>query len=116
MSLKVPPNNSGSVARNQRPETADQDHPTEGAVILQPVTMRVPNTHGIYSPSKLRPLKAVSYEEFLSCYAIHPRGIRICLDETASPATIFQKSKLITAYGFGLDCWYIVISDGKSEN
>lgn len=77
-------------------------------VILQPVVMRIPNRHGIYSPSKFTPKKEISYEKFLSRYADHPRRIRICFDEIPSPDTLLQKSELVTAYGFGLDCWYII--------
>ncbi|MFN8458974.1 MAG: hypothetical protein U0401_30705 [Anaerolineae bacterium] len=77
-------------------------------VILQPITMRIPNRHGVYSPSKFRAKKEIRYEEFLEQYADHSRRIRVCFDETPSSTTIFQRSELITAYGSGLDCWYII--------
>jgi len=85
-------------------------------VVLQPVTMRIPNSHGVYSPSRLRTPKVVSYDEFLKRYANHPTGIRVCFDEILSPATILERSELVTAYGFGLDCWYIVVGYSDPEN
>lgn len=117
MSLDSPRKESTPTSRNQQPETADQAYSKEGMVVLQPVAMRIPNSHNVYSPSKLRPQKGVSYEEFLARYANHPRGIRICFDEILSPVTIFQRSALVTAYGFGLDCWYVVAAchDAKSD-
>jgi hypothetical protein len=104
------PNRPKSTPRAPLPEVAGQIRTQEGMVILQPVTMRIPNRHSVYSPSRLRPRKKVSYDEFLVRYANHPHGIRICFDETPSPATIFERSELVTAYGYGLDCWYIVVS------
>jgi hypothetical protein len=91
-----------------QPEIVTKTQPAERVVILQPIAMRVPNRYGIYSPSKLKPKREISYREFLSCYADHSRKIRVCFDETPSASTIFQRSELITAYGSGLDCWYIV--------
>jgi hypothetical protein len=110
MYLESPSQNSTPKSSCQPVSTAGQSHPKGGIVILQPITMRIPNSHGVYSPSKLRPPKLISHEEFLSRYANHPKGMRVCFDETLSPATIFERSELITAYGFGLDCWYIIVS------
>jgi len=86
----------------------DEVYSKENIVILHPITMRIPNRHFVYSPSKLKPKKIISYEKFLERYADHPRKIRVCFDETLSFATIFQKSELVTAYGFGSNGWYIV--------
>lgn len=93
-----------------QPETIDKTFSNKGMVILQPVAMRIPNPHNVYSLSKLRLQKTVTYNEFLSHYANHPQGIRICFDDELNSTTIFEKSKMITAYGFGLDCWYIVVN------
>lgn len=88
----------------------------ERVVILQPIAMRIPNRQGIYSPSKLKPKKEVSYKEFLARYADHPRKIRICFVETPSPDMLLQRSEFITAYGNELDCWYIVTSNGTGDS
>lgn len=104
------------MTRNRQLKTVGKIRPQNGIVILQPVAMRIPNSHGVYSPSKLRSKKAMSYEEFLARYANHPRAIRICFDETPSSATIFERSESITAYGLGLDCWYIITGYHGVEN
>ncbi|UCG12285.1 MAG: hypothetical protein JSU72_17585 [Deltaproteobacteria bacterium] len=108
MSLESPPNKAIIITDFHNPDTVDQIRPNGGTVILQPIAMRIPNSHGVYSPSQLRPQKAVSYEEFLARYANHPRGMRVCFDEIPTPTTIIERSELVTAYGFGLDCWYVV--------
>jgi hypothetical protein len=107
---------SESMIRNWQVKIVGKIHPENGIVVLQPVAMRVPNSHSVYSPSKLRSPEAVSYEEFLARYANHPRAIRICFDETPSSTTIFERSELITAYGLGLDCWYIIAGYYSAEN
>lgn len=99
-----------STSGHQVFETTNATSHAEEVVILQPVAMRIPNRHGVYSPSKLKPKKKISYEEFLSYYADYPIKIRICFDETPSSATIFQRSALVTAYSSSLDCWYTVES------
>jgi hypothetical protein len=103
-------------SKSQECESVDKIRPKKGGVILQPVTMRIPNRYSIYSPSRLKPKIAVSYEEFLSQYAKYPRGIHICFDVIPTPDAILQRTKLITAYGFGLDCWYIVAAYYDIEN
>jgi hypothetical protein len=70
--------------------------------------MRIPNSQGVYLPSKLRPKKKVTHKEFLYRYADHSREIRVCFDEAASSNTLLLKSELVTAYGFGFDCWYTI--------
>lgn len=90
----------------------------EGVVVLQPLAMTVPNRHGIYSPSKLEPKKEISYKIFLAQYADYPQKIRVCFDEAFSSEALLQKSEWVTAYGFGLDCWYMVVTSnaGKERN
>ncbi len=100
-----------SKVRNNLSAAIDETTLDECKIVLQPIAMRVPNSHCVYSPTKLRAKKEIRYEEFLSFYALHPRGVRVCFDEFPDPATVFEKSELITAYGFGLDCWYIVVPD-----
>jgi hypothetical protein len=97
------------------PLSESSDHegripPDAGTVILQPVAMIIPNRYGVHSQNELKPQKLLTYEEFLSQYADHPRRIRICLDETVPSDTILQRSDLVTAYGSGLDCWYVVLT------
>ena len=86
------------------------------AVVLQPIAMRIPNRYGVYSPSRLRPPKTMLYAEFLSRYADYPLKIRVCFDETPVYDTLLQNSRWVTAYGAGLDCWYIVASDSQGDN
>jgi hypothetical protein len=109
MSTLSSPNRPRSTPSTPQPEAARRIPTQDGIVILQPVAMRIPNRHSVYSPSRLRSRRKVSYDEFLARYANHPYAIRICFDETPSPATIFERSELLTAYGCGLDCWYIVV-------
>jgi len=116
MSLDSSPAESSYVPESQQSEGVDQTCPRQRMVILQPIVMRIPNSRNVYSPSRLRPKKEISYNEFLAQYANQARGIRICFEETPSPATIFQRSELITAYSFGLDCWYIVEDRRAFEN
>ena len=79
-------------------------------VLLQPIILRFSNKHNVYSISKLKPQKLLSEKEFLSKYADYPRLVSVCFDEEVlSDEMMFQKSELITAYNFGLGCWYIVI-------
>jgi hypothetical protein len=120
MCLESPLFRSTPETHFQPVDTEDHIQPKRGTVILQPVAMRIPNSHGVYSPSQLKPLRIVSYEEFLTLYATHPRGIRVCFDESPTLTTILEQSELLTAYGLGLDCWYVVaaysgIQDPYSE-
>lgn len=108
------PKKSTFMAKSKWLASIDEIHPQKGMVVLQPIAMRIPNSYGVYSPSKLEPLKKISYEEFLSHYADHPRKIRVCFDEKPSWDTLLERSELVTAYGFGLDCWYIMAANGTS--
>lgn len=65
-------------------------------MILQPVTIKKPGKQDVYSASKLRPQKEISCNEFLAKYADNARVIN-------------YNNSFITAYGYGLDCWYIII-------
>lgn len=77
---------------------------TEQALSLQPIAMVIPNRQGIYALSKISPVKEISYTEFLAKYADHPRPILVSFDPDGK-----SNPRLATAYGFGLDCWYIVV-------
>jgi hypothetical protein len=83
-------------------------------IVLQPVTLRIPNKQFVYSPSRLKACKKMSYREFLANYATCPRAIRVCYDEPPSIATLLERSEWVTAYGFGLDCWYIVVAQDET--
>lgn len=73
-------------------------------VTLQPIAMVTPTKEGIYAPSRVSQSKTIDYEEFLEKYADHCKTIRVSFaaDGKSNPETV-------TAYGFGLDCWYIVV-------
>ncbi len=88
----------------------------ERTVVLQPVAMVIPNRHCVYSPSRLRSPKEISYAEFLTRYADHPHKMRVCFDEVPSAKTVLCRSETVTAYGNGLDCWYIVVSPREMKN
>lgn len=103
------------VNKNQQLEVRNEISLKGDTITLHPLTMRIFNSHGVYFPSKLRPKKVISYEDFLSKYADYPIKMRVCFDEVPSSTTMLFRSKLITAYGLGLDGCYIVISD-KAEN
>ncbi len=89
-------------------DAIDETTVKDGVVTLWPLTMRIFNSQGIYSPSKLKPKKTVSYETFLSQYADYSIKMRVCFDENPAFDTLFQHSKLVTAYGLGLDGCYII--------
>jgi hypothetical protein len=72
-------------------------------ITLQPVTMRITTEEDIYAPSRIRQTKVISETEFLFNYADQPRPIRVSLEPDG-----VSKPVIVTAYGFGLDCWYIV--------
>jgi hypothetical protein len=97
------------VIQNQQFEVTDELSPNGGAVTIHPLTMRIFNSYGVYFPSKLKPRKVISYDEFLSNYADYPIKMRVCFDEVPSSATMLLRSKLVTAYGLGLDGCYIII-------
>lgn len=85
------------------------NNPDDIKVILQPLAMLIPNQHGIYQPSRLRPKKEITYREFLAKFAGRPRRIQVYLDSTIVDSDrLLSGSNMMTAYGFGLDCWYLV--------
>jgi len=101
---------STQILQNHQLELVDEIQPKTGMVILQPVVMKVPNSYGVYSPSKLMPTRTISYEKFLSHYSKHPKGLLICFDDVPNLDTILLGTELVTAYSYCLGCWYIVVS------
>lgn len=67
-------------------------------VLLVPLAMTRPNAEGIYSLSQYRQPKSVTVAEW---QAYNPCQIKI-----GSP----DKWRWATAYGRGLDCWYIAVA------
>jgi hypothetical protein len=116
MIFESPPNKTMPISDGQQLDAANQIRHKGGTVILKPLAMRIPNSHGIYSLSQLSPQRVVSEDEFLLRYADHARRVRVCLDEIPSSTTIFERSQLITVYGFGLDCWYIVAAHNETDD
>ena len=66
---------------------------------LLPLAMRVPNRDGIYAPSKLESEKKLSISEFEKYSGVEVK-VSFDRDGISNPQTM-------TAYGFGLDCWYL---------
>ena len=80
----------------------------EPVVTLQPIAIRIPNEHCIYSLSKLRSIKRMGYEEFWSEYIDQSRKVRICFEESIRVDEMLQNSVIVKAYGFSHDGWYIL--------
>ncbi len=75
----------------------------EKTVTLQPIAMVIPTKQGIYASSRIEQKKTIPYREFLTNFADNPRSILVSFatDGKSNP-------QLTTAYGKGLDCWYII--------
>lgn len=75
-------------------------------VTLQPIAMIRPNSRRVYAPSRINPMKEMSESEFFKRYLERgrPRGIWVSFEPDG-----VSNPQLTTAYGLGLDCWYIVI-------
>lgn len=72
-------------------------------MILIPVVMVRPSRECIYTPSRLSNPKEISKAAFLEKYADYPRSMLVSFE-----ADGFSNPKTVTAYGRGLDCWWIV--------
>lgn len=72
-----------------------------GKVTLTPLAMVTPNGQGVYAPSRLRQPKEIEYK-FIKRYADHPRRILVSFEPDG-----VSNPQVMTAYGFGLDCWYL---------
>ena len=77
-------------------------------VRLQPISMIRPTRENIYTP--LRKIKEIGQVEFLANYADHACTIQVSFEEDG-----ISNPHSITAYGFGLDCWYIVLEYKEDE-
>lgn len=80
---------------------AQLDYEFDRTVTLKPIAMIVPNKEGIYTSNKLEKPKVISQTEFLLKYSDHPKPIKVSEDGK-------NNWQIITAYGYGLDCWYIL--------
>lgn len=71
-------------------------------ITLVPLAMVTVTEEGIYAPSRLQQPRPVSYSEFLDRFADHPKVISVSFapDGKSDP-------QQLTAYGFGMDCWYL---------
>jgi len=102
---------SSITPETHRSENIEKNSLKNRRVALQPLAMRIFNSEGIYFPSKLRPKKMISYEEFISDYADYPINILVCFDDKPSSDTMLERAEFVTAYGFGLGGCYIIASD-----
>ena len=75
---------------------------------LTPLAMRIPNRQGIYGLSKLQVPKMLTWYEFTANYTSSDILVSQEPDGISNPETM-------TAYGFGLDCWYLVEFVPESE-
>ncbi len=112
-------NQNIALYRNPSTHQAKSLNPTnrvleqERMVTLQPIAIRIPNEHCIYSLSKLCTRKQMGYEEFFSEYIDQSRKVRVCFEESIRAADMLQKSVVVKAYGFSYDGWYIISSEGN---
>lgn len=76
-----------------------------GKVKLTRIAMVTPNSKGVYASSRQTGSKIISQEEFNAKYADSARSIEVssARDGVSNPCRT-------TAYGSGLDCWYIAES------
>jgi len=80
----------------------------EEMVTLHPLAMRIPNEHGIYQTSKIKQVETITAAELQERFGGCCKQIRVCLGDVQSEDELLAQSKMVIAYGFGLDCWYIV--------
>lgn len=67
---------------------------------LTPLAMRVPNSRGVYAPSRLSKPKVIDFLTFMLNYNSIEALVSFENDGLSNP----EKT---TAYGYGLDCWYL---------
>lgn len=78
-------------------------------VTLHRVSMVVPTTDCIYAPSRIdTELKRLSECEFLERYADGAQCMLVSFEDDG-----FSNPQRVTAYGYGLDCWWIVVGGAK---
>ena len=71
-------------------------------ITLVPVIMRVPSKDCIYTPSRWQRKKRISEQEFIEKYADYGRIIKVSFNRDG-----ISNPQEVTAYGRGLDCWWI---------
>lgn len=74
-------------------------------VTLQPLAMVTPTRKGIYAPSRIGKKRIITQVEFLIEFADNPRPLKVSFEPDGK-----SNPQIVTAYGNGLDCWYIVES------
>jgi hypothetical protein len=74
---------------------------------LQPIVMVTPTRECIYAPNRLELPREIPEREFVEKYADHPIMILVSFEPDGK-----SNPQQVTAYGHGLDCWYI-LSDVK---
>jgi hypothetical protein len=79
-------------------------------MVLQGLAMVVPNAGGIYAPSRLKEPKVIEEGEFLERYADRSMAMQISFE-----ADGISNPRPVTAYGRGLDCWWMVASLERAE-
>lgn len=82
----------------------------EKYILLQPVSIQVFDGQDIYSLCKFRPIKRLKLREFLNSYIDDPVKIRVYLENSTAADVGKQKDRVVTAYGFGFDSWYIDVT------
>jgi hypothetical protein len=78
------------------------------SVTLTPVIMRFPNRYCIYSPHPQRACKQLPFAEFQARYGRYATLMRVCFAETNSTQVLYEQSLEVTAFGFGLEGWFVV--------
>lgn len=72
-------------------------------ITLTRIAMVVPTAQGIYAPSRIDKPRQITEAEFMTRYADQPHIIQVSFEPDGK-----SNPQPITAYGFGLDCWWIV--------
>ena len=71
---------------------------------LQSLAMVVPNSAGIYAPSRIRRSVTITEREFLMRYADYGQVINVSFEEDG-----ISDPQPVTSYGHGFNCWGMVI-------
>jgi hypothetical protein len=72
-------------------------------MVLRKLAMVRPNAECIYAPSRITKDRTIGEREFLMRYADYARVIYVSFERDG-----VSNPQPVTAYGRGLDCWYIV--------
>jgi len=77
-------------------------------ITMQPIAMIRPTRECIYAPCRLSPVREISNAEFLEKFADRPHVIQVSFEPDG-----VSNPQPVTAYGFGLSCWYIIYAVGE---